>query len=59
MSASGTTCIICLEDAKDPVAIPCGHIHCEKCLIQCIEACDNAIECPCPTCRAPFMLGKL
>ncbi|EKM48534.1 uncharacterized protein PHACADRAFT_132340, partial [Phanerochaete carnosa HHB-10118-sp] len=56
---SGTTCIICLEDAQSPVVVPCGHIHCEACLIKCIELCNNAVECPCPTCRAPFTIATL
>ncbi|GJE98544.1 hypothetical protein PsYK624_147760 [Phanerochaete sordida] len=54
---SGATCSICLEDAQSPVVVPCGHIHCETCLVKCIETCQDAVECPCPTCRAPFTIA--
>ncbi|KAK7686223.1 hypothetical protein QCA50_010443 [Cerrena zonata] len=47
-------CSICLDELKDPVAIPCGHIHCEQCLFQYIEECPSPTEAPCPTCRTLF-----
>ncbi|KAI0765979.1 hypothetical protein BC629DRAFT_901035 [Irpex lacteus] len=52
----GTTCTICLDDVKSPVSIPCGHLHCEGCLVQYVEQNDDATEAPCPTCRAPFCI---
>ncbi|KAI0692514.1 hypothetical protein BC835DRAFT_1357011 [Cytidiella melzeri] len=53
----GTTCTICLDDVKSPVSIPCGHLHCEGCLVQYVEQHDDVTEAPCPTCRAPFCIA--
>ncbi|KAI0091591.1 hypothetical protein BDY19DRAFT_885525 [Irpex rosettiformis] len=53
----GTTCTICLDDVKSPVSIPCGHLHCEGCLIQYVEQHDDVTEAPCPTCRALFCIA--
>ena len=56
---AGTTCTICLDDVKSPVSIPCGHLHCEACLVQYVEQHEEVAEAPCPTCRALFCVGKL
>ncbi|KIM90343.1 hypothetical protein PILCRDRAFT_812079 [Piloderma croceum F 1598] len=48
------TCTICLEQLKMPVVIPCGHVHCEKCLTAHIQSGKDAIHSQCPTCRTTF-----
>uniref|UniRef100_A0A8C4T8A6 E3 ubiquitin/ISG15 ligase TRIM25-like n=1 Tax=Erpetoichthys calabaricus TaxID=27687 RepID=A0A8C4T8A6_ERPCA len=47
------TCSVCLDTLTDPVAIPCGHSFCLKCLMDCW---DQSQECSCPQCRHTFML---
>ncbi|CAL1714349.1 unnamed protein product [Somion occarium] len=49
-------CSICLEDLKNPVVTPCGHLHCEACLLTFVERSQDAIKASCPTCRASFSL---
>ncbi|KZT07331.1 uncharacterized protein LAESUDRAFT_758746 [Laetiporus sulphureus 93-53] len=51
-------CSICLDELKDPVSIPCGHLHCEKCLIAHVEANGDAMKALCPTCRAEFTIAN-
>ncbi|KAH7922625.1 hypothetical protein BV22DRAFT_1016892 [Leucogyrophana mollusca] len=51
-------CGICLDQLKSPVSIPCGHIHCEKCLKSHISAGVDAMQSTCPTCRATFYIAK-
>ena len=54
---SGTVCSICLDELKDAVSIPCGHIHCEPCLVDYIQRAEDSITALCPSCRAPFSLA--
>ncbi|EAX97902.1 hypothetical protein TVAG_059670 [Trichomonas vaginalis G3] len=42
------TCPICMEELHDPVATPCGHVFCRRC----IEEWLIRSEC-CPNCNAP------
>ncbi|KIJ65526.1 hypothetical protein HYDPIDRAFT_75157, partial [Hydnomerulius pinastri MD-312] len=51
-------CGICLDQLKTPVSIPCGHIHCEKCLREYIGAGADALKSTCPTCRKPFHIAS-
>jgi len=51
------TCSICLEQLKLPVVIPCGHVHCEKCLTSHIQSGKDAIHSHCPTCRTVFNIA--
>nr|XP_020483875.1 E3 ubiquitin-protein ligase TRIM21-like [Labrus bergylta] len=44
-------CSICLEVFDDPVAIPCGHNFCKKCITEHWKA--NA-PCQCPNCKKDF-----
>jgi len=48
------SCGICLDDLKNPVSTPCGHLHCEKCLVAHVEASSDAMTASCPSCRAAF-----
>ncbi|KAH9951081.1 hypothetical protein B0H21DRAFT_719393 [Amylocystis lapponica] len=48
------SCGICLDELKEPVSTPCGHLHCEKCLTEYIKASSDAISASCPTCRTTF-----
>ncbi|KAL4062573.1 hypothetical protein J3A83DRAFT_4109555 [Scleroderma citrinum] len=50
-------CGICLEPLKKPVSIPCGHIHCEKCLRSHIINGKDALASTCPTCRQAFHIA--
>ncbi|OCH84504.1 hypothetical protein OBBRIDRAFT_741500 [Obba rivulosa] len=50
-------CSICLDSLKTPVSTPCGHIHCEKCLIAHVESNSNGMTASCPTCRAEFCIA--
>ncbi|KAH9832644.1 uncharacterized protein C8Q71DRAFT_262521 [Rhodofomes roseus] len=51
------SCGICLDDLKNPVSTPCGHLHCEKCLISHVEANSDAITASCPSCRTAFPIA--
>ncbi|XP_039609019.1 E3 ubiquitin/ISG15 ligase TRIM25-like, partial [Polypterus senegalus] len=42
------TCLVCLHTLTDPVAIPCGHNFCLKCLTDCWY---QSQELFCPGCR--------
>ncbi|KAG1907958.1 uncharacterized protein F5891DRAFT_220969 [Suillus fuscotomentosus] len=50
-------CGICLEDIKKPVCIPCGHVHCEKCLRAHINSGNDALKSSCPSCRGIFHIA--
>ncbi|XP_078138138.1 E3 ubiquitin-protein ligase TRIM21-like isoform X3 [Centroberyx gerrardi] len=44
-------CSICLDVFTDPVAIPCGHNFCKKCITQ---HWDVSVQCQCPMCKEVF-----
>lgn len=58
------TCEVCSErfsiGEHDPLALPCGHTFCRKCLIRMIS--KNRANFSCPTCRrvhGDLVVGKL
>uniref|UniRef100_A0A3Q3FBS4 E3 ubiquitin-protein ligase TRIM21-like n=1 Tax=Labrus bergylta TaxID=56723 RepID=A0A3Q3FBS4_9LABR len=51
LSTAEFLCSICLEVFDDPVAIPCGHNFCKKCITEHWKA--NA-PCQCPNCKKDF-----
>ncbi|KAG1739356.1 hypothetical protein EDD22DRAFT_922406 [Suillus occidentalis] len=50
-------CGICLEEIKKPVCIPCGHVHCEKCLYTHVNSGNDALKSSCPSCRSVFHIA--
>ncbi|KAF9269216.1 hypothetical protein L218DRAFT_852060 [Marasmius fiardii PR-910] len=53
-------CSICLETLKAPVAIPCGHVFCDNCLLNAVTAKKlNSSMNSCPTCRTPFSIVNI
>ncbi|XP_034536445.1 E3 ubiquitin-protein ligase TRIM21-like [Notolabrus celidotus] len=44
-------CAICLDVFTDPVAIPCGHNFCKKCITEHWDINDS---CQCPVCKKVF-----
>ena len=44
--ATAKTCVICLEDFKDPFITKCNHMFCKECILKAIEASPY-----CPVCK--------
>ncbi|EJK70684.1 hypothetical protein THAOC_07937 [Thalassiosira oceanica] len=57
---SDKTCAICLEDARDPLDLPCGHSFCDGCLDQWRSryGVTEEIRGKCPICRARIPPSK-
>ncbi|EJK77733.1 hypothetical protein THAOC_00415 [Thalassiosira oceanica] len=57
---SDKTCAICLEDARDPLDLPCGHSFCDVCLDQWRSryGVTEEMRGKCPICRARIPPSK-
>ncbi|XP_040191585.1 E3 ubiquitin/ISG15 ligase TRIM25-like [Rana temporaria] len=47
-------CSICLNGAKDPVTLKCGHSFCRDCIGHVLDTQEESGGCPCPECREEF-----
>ena len=54
------TCGICLEESKDPLNLPCGHLFCDGCLDEWRSryGVKQEMRRKCPTCRATIPPSK-
>ncbi|XP_063049703.1 E3 ubiquitin-protein ligase TRIM47-like [Engraulis encrasicolus] len=48
------SCPVCLELLRDPVAIPCGHNFCMRCINGCWDQEDLKGKYSCPVCKHNF-----
>ncbi|PBK69209.1 hypothetical protein ARMSODRAFT_886706 [Armillaria solidipes] len=49
------SCSICIDELKQPVALPCGHVFCTECVFRAVNAIKPyATIHYCPACRAPY-----
>ena len=46
-------CVRCGDIPKNAVALPCGHVGCEVCLIQFMDGKDGIRRCPAQNCKNP------
>ncbi|XP_073690396.1 uncharacterized protein [Garra rufa] len=54
ISQAEFTCPVCLDLLEDPVAIPCGHSYCKRCITGHWEQGDQTKVYSCPQCRQTF-----
>ncbi|KAJ4474990.1 hypothetical protein J3R30DRAFT_3406155 [Lentinula aciculospora] len=50
-------CNICIDELKEPVCLPCGHVFCGTCIVGIINTIKPATGLqPCPTCRRLYSI---
>lgn len=47
LAAAPTECVVCQDELRSPLRLPCGHMFCEECISEWLER-----QATCPTCRA-------
>jgi len=53
-------CGICIDQAKNPVSLPCGHIFCANCIVKSIRAVQYFTNFhPCPLCRSIYNIAPV
>jgi len=54
------SCHICIEQVKNPVSLPCGHIFCANCIVKSIRAVEHFTNFhPCPLCRSVYNIAPV
>ncbi|KAJ3743670.1 hypothetical protein DFH05DRAFT_1421484 [Lentinula detonsa] len=50
-------CNICIDELKEPVCLPCGHVFCGTCIVRTVNSIKPATSFqPCPTCRTLYSI---
>ncbi|KAF8806906.1 hypothetical protein BYT27DRAFT_6613282 [Phlegmacium glaucopus] len=54
------SCCICIEQSKNPVSLPCGHIFCTNCIVKAIRVVKHSTNFhPCPVCRSVYNIAPV
>jgi len=54
------SCRICIDQVKNPVSLPCGHIFCANCIVKSIRAVQYFTNFhPCPLCRSIYNIAPV
>ncbi|KAF8159347.1 hypothetical protein B0H34DRAFT_654685 [Crassisporium funariophilum] len=52
------SCRICIDELKNPVSLPCGHIFCGDCITKALQAVQPTSNIhSCPICRSSYNIA--